>query len=70
MAERHEPIPNLIRHELSKRETEIAKLIIEGYTNTQILGKLVISKSTLKTHLNTIYKKAPDLHAFREKLQL
>jgi DNA-binding CsgD family transcriptional regulator len=74
MAERHERTPDLMaltqKHALSKRETEIAQLLLDGHSNAQIIEKLVISKSTLKTHLNTIYKKAPSLQTFRESLQL
>lgn len=43
---------------LTKRETEIISLIIQGVSNQNIHEKLSISKATLKTHLNNIYKKA------------
>lgn len=42
---------------LTKREAEIASLKLLGFTNTEISVRLFISKSTLKTHLNNIYKK-------------
>ncbi len=46
--------------ELSRRETEIANLCLQGFTNSRILKRLSISKATLKTHLNNIYKKMPE----------
>lgn len=42
---------------LSKRETEILKLISEGKTYTQISDELFISKETAKTHIRNIYSK-------------
>jgi hypothetical protein len=46
--------------DLSRRESEIAQLCVQGLTNSKITGKLLISKATLKTHLNNIYKKMPE----------
>ena len=46
---------------LSRRELEIAHLCVQGHTNTSIAKKLFISKATLKTHLNNIYKKMPEI---------
>ena len=45
---------------LSRRELEIANLCIQGYTNAGIAKELYISKATLKTHLNNLYKKMPE----------
>ncbi len=45
---------------LTKRETEIISLIIQGVSNLDICEKLSISKATIKTHLNNIYKKVSD----------
>ena len=45
---------------LSRRELEIANLCIQGFTNSRIIKRLSISKATLKTHLNNIYKKMPE----------
>jgi DNA-binding CsgD family transcriptional regulator len=42
---------------LTSRETEIISLTIKGITNTEICDYLVITKSTLRTHLNNIYRK-------------
>ncbi len=46
--------------DLTKRELEIANLCIQGFTNSRIVKRLSISKATLKTHLNNIYKKMPE----------
>lgn len=42
---------------LSKREIEVVELLCQNNTNQQIADKLCIELSTLKTHINHIYKK-------------
>lgn len=42
---------------LSRRETEILRLVAEGYTNVQISGLLSISQNTVKSHVNHIFNK-------------
>jgi len=42
---------------LSKREKEIAKLILDGLTNKEIAINLNISPTTIKIHTKNIYKK-------------
>lgn len=42
---------------LSSRESEIAKLIMAGFSNSEVAAQLFISKPTVRTHLNNIYKK-------------
>jgi DNA-binding NarL/FixJ family response regulator len=42
---------------LSRRETDILAMIVEGATNEEIAEKLYISKHTVKTHLYNMYKK-------------
>jgi len=42
---------------LTKRETEIIFLTIQGTSNSDIIENLSISKATLRTHLNNIYTK-------------
>lgn len=42
---------------LSKREREIAKLLSAGFNNKDIARMMSISITTLKTHINRIYKK-------------
>lgn len=54
---------------LSKRELEIVELIRQSRSNGDIILQLVISESTLKSHLNNIYRKIPKLKEFREFLQ-
>ena len=42
---------------LSKQEATIAKAILSEKSNKEIAESLFISHSTIKTHINTIYKK-------------
>ncbi len=42
---------------LSEREFELAQLLYDGITNTQIAETLFISVNTVKTHLKNIYLK-------------
>ena len=44
-------------HTLSKRQKEVYEKIIQGKSNKEIRGELFIEASTLKTHINQIYKK-------------
>lgn len=43
--------------DFTKRETQIITFMIQGASNSEICNKLSVSKATLKTHLNNIYKK-------------
>ncbi|MBY0416017.1 MAG: LuxR C-terminal-related transcriptional regulator [Bdellovibrionales bacterium] len=52
-------VENIKSFGLSKSEIIIFTKVIEGKKNAQIIQELFISKSTLKTHLNNIYKKLP-----------
>lgn len=52
-------IEQLKSYPLSKRELEIAGLMIRGSSNVDMAKKLFISPATLRTHLNNIYKKLP-----------
>lgn len=45
---------------LTKSEIRIMQMVLQGMTNAAIAQKLFISKATLKTHLNNIYKKLPE----------
>ena len=50
---------------LSHREQEVAIWIVQKLSNKEICKRLFISKPTLKTHLDHIYKKlTPELRAF------
>ncbi len=42
---------------LTMRQKEVYDLIISGKTNKEIISELFIEQSTLKTHINQIYKK-------------
>lgn len=48
---------NMLLDELTKKEREIALLLKEGYTNTDIAMSLNVSINTVKTHVKNIYKK-------------
>lgn len=54
---------------LSRRETEVMRLLAKGHNAAFIQEKLCISKSTAKTHINHIYKKL-DIHTQQELLNL
>ena len=54
---------------LSNREQEIALLVMEGKDNTAICEKLVITESTLRTHLRNMYGKA-EVHSRQELIAL
>lgn len=43
--------------QLTDRQKEVYDLIIAGKTNKEIMAKLFVEKSTLKSHINQIYKK-------------
>lgn len=43
--------------ELTVREKEVLKMMIEGLSNPEIAGKLVVSKSTVKFHVSSILAK-------------
>jgi predicted ATPase/DNA-binding SARP family transcriptional activator/DNA-binding CsgD family transcriptional regulator len=49
-----EPMKN---QALTKRESQVAQLAIQGKSRPQIAGELGISEETVKTHLNNLYKK-------------
>ncbi len=42
---------------LSERELEVLALIASGESNQEIAGKLFVSTSTVKTHINRLYRK-------------
>lgn len=51
---------------LTRRETEVVSLTIKGTSNSEICKSLSISKATLRTHLNNIYRKFRDLEEVPE----
>jgi len=42
---------------LSEREIEVLRLIAQGLSNREIAETLVLAVSTIKTHVNNIYRK-------------
>ncbi len=43
--------------ELTERQKEVYDLIISGKTNKEIMAELFIEQSTLKSHINQLYRK-------------
>jgi DNA-binding NarL/FixJ family response regulator len=43
--------------ELTKRETEILRLVAEGHSNSQLARMLWVTEQTVKFHLSNIYRK-------------
>ncbi len=46
-----------VKNDLSRRELEVIQLVIQGYKNRDIAGKLFISEKTVKNHLSAIFNK-------------
>jgi len=44
-------------HDLTERELEVLALMVEGLNNTQIAGRLMVSSSTVKSHVSNILSK-------------
>ena len=42
---------------LTQREREVAELVSDGWTNTEIAERLCISVSTVKSHMQSIFEK-------------
>lgn len=57
--------PDFTKYNLTKRETEITLLLIEGFSYKQIASNSFISMATLNTHIRNIYNKL-DLHSRAE----
>lgn len=47
----------LLKSNLTNREEEIVKLVVQGLSNKQISKKLLISENTVKNHLTNIFNK-------------
>jgi NarL family two-component system response regulator LiaR len=48
------PAPGL---DLTEREREVLALMVEGLNNTQIAGRLIVSPSTIKSHVSNVLAK-------------
>jgi two-component system, NarL family, response regulator LiaR len=49
--------PTIPGQDLTVREREVLALMVEGLNNTQIAARLVVSPSTIKTHVSNILSK-------------
>jgi LuxR family maltose regulon positive regulatory protein len=57
---RERPTPNAdgrLPEPLSAREAEVLALMAAGESNGEIAGRLFVSVTTVKTHLNNVYRK-------------
>jgi DNA-binding NarL/FixJ family response regulator len=52
------PGANHLPDDLTPREAEVLALIAEGLTNTEIAERLVVSPTTVKSHINHLFAKA------------
>jgi DNA-binding NarL/FixJ family response regulator len=57
-AERTPSGESLLPDELTPREAEVLKLIAQGLTNNEIAEHLVVSPTTVKSHINHLFTKA------------
>ncbi len=48
---------HLAEQGLSRRETEVVVLVLQGLTNKQVADKLCVAEKTVKFHLTNIYKR-------------
>jgi DNA-binding CsgD family transcriptional regulator len=51
-AAQHRPAPSLTR-----RQLQVLRMVMDGYTNLQIAHRLHLSEGTVRTHLNNIYER-------------
>ena len=56
-------------HQFTPRETEIFKLLAQGYTMPVISEKLFVSENTVKSHVKSIYQKL-GIHVRSELIDL
>jgi LuxR family transcriptional regulator, maltose regulon positive regulatory protein len=57
------PVPHALRTQpLSRKELVVLRLLAEGHSNTAMAQKLIVSDSTVRSHLRKIYSKL-DVHS-------
>jgi DNA-binding NarL/FixJ family response regulator len=54
---RPDPVKQAMLNYLTSREKEVLKLLCEGLTYKGVADKLIISETTVKTHVNNIFQK-------------
>jgi DNA-binding NarL/FixJ family response regulator len=42
---------------LTQRESEVARLVADGYSNKEVGNRLSISEQTVKNHIQSIFRK-------------
>ena len=60
---------NVLTDKLSKQEIKVQSLVKKGMTNKEIAIELSISVSTVKSHINNIYRKL-DINSRQELIKL
>lgn len=57
-SETDDPLQYLVdAHDIQPREAEVLRLMLNGATNRQMAEELFISESTVKKHVNAVYRK-------------
>ena len=56
-------------YDLTRREEDVLRLLVEGRTAPQIAEELVVSPNTVKTHVSHIYAKL-GVHTHQELIDL
>lgn len=56
-SQRTDPTKQALLSYLTNREKEVLKLLTEGFTYKGVADRLVISETTVKTHVNNIFQK-------------
>jgi len=51
------PHADALIEQLSPRELDVLQRVAEGLSNREIAGQLFVAESTVKSHLNTVYRK-------------
>jgi DNA-binding NarL/FixJ family response regulator len=54
---RSRPVAAAVASRLTSREQEVLRLLAEGLDAAEIAGRLFISRKTVRTHIENIYRK-------------